>query len=316
MSLYLGLDGGGTKTEAALIDATGHLLGEGRAGGSNPLRAGFARSLAALAAAASRALAAAGADARHVRGVSAGLAGVGRPAVAEKVLAFLSHRFSGARIELVTDVEIALDSIAQAGPALVVIAGTGSAALGRDAAGKKARAGGLGPWFSDEGSAFDIGRHALSALVQIHDAAGPATALERNIAIRLNARSWAQLIEEVTSKPLERLPEVFPAVVEAAEAGDPTAQAILAVAAGKLAGLAETVIGRLMLERQEFALGRVGGVFGRSRFIDDRLDSRLAARAPHARFTQPRFSPAVAAAHRASHGGRAPSAGKAKPAST
>ncbi|HEV2385833.1 MAG TPA: BadF/BadG/BcrA/BcrD ATPase family protein [Candidatus Acidoferrales bacterium] len=299
MSLYLGLDGGGTKTEAALINSQGRLVGQALAGPSNPLRAGFARSLAAVAAAASRAIAAAGCDVKQVRGVSAGLAGAGRAAVAKKVSAFLCHRFPNARTEVTTDVVIALDSIAPTGPAMVLIAGTGSAAFGRNGEGATVRVGGWGPWFSDEGSAFDIGRRALAALARNHDAARPPSALDRAIAKRLNARNWTQMVEEATTKPLERLPEIFPAVVEAAEAGDSTAQAILAEAADRLAALAETAILRLGLAHSEFALGRVGGIFGRTRFLDERLAKRLGALARRARIVLPRFSPAVAAAHRA-----------------
>jgi N-acetylglucosamine kinase-like BadF-type ATPase len=299
MNFYLGLDGGGTKTEAALIDETGRLVAQTRGGAANPLRSSFAHAFTALDDAAARALAAASVESTDVRGVSAGIAGAGQVRVVKRVVAFLTTRFRDAEIETLTDLEIALESISCEGPAVVLVAGTGSAAFGRDGAGRTARAGGWGPWFSDEGSAFDIGRCALAALAQAHDEAVPPGTFEQAVATALGADDWEEVVEHVLRRPLERLPTVFPAVAGAADAGSHAARAVLDQAAVKLAGLAGVVIRRLGLERTEFALGRVGGVFGRSAYLDQQMEQRLAGLAPGARLTAAEFSPAVAAARRA-----------------
>lgn len=299
MNLFLGLDCGGTKTEAALVDETGRVVAQTRGGAANPLRSSFAHAFTAIDDAAARALAAVEAEAANVRGVSAGLAGAGRVRVAKRVVAFLTTRFREAEIEALTDLEIALESISPEGPAVVVVAGTGSAAFGRDAAGKTARAGGWGPWFSDEGSAFDIGRSALAALAQAHDSAEPPGTFEQAVAASLGADHWEQVVDHVCRRPLERLPAVFPAVAGAADAGSETARAVLDKAVVNLAELARLVVRRLGLERAEFALGRVGGVFGRSAYLDQRIEERLAGLAPRVRLTPARYSPGVAAAQRA-----------------
>jgi glucosamine kinase len=299
MSFYLGLDGGGTKTAAVLVDAEGRVVAEVRGNASNPLRSSFARAFTALDDAAERALSVAGADAGDVRGVSAGLAGAGQPRVAKRFVAFLSTRFREASVEALTDLEIALETVAEEGPAVVLLAGTGSAAFGRDAEGRTARAGGWGPWFGDEGSAFDIGRRALAAITRARDGAAPVEVFEQAISSSLGVNDWRQLIEQVTRKPLERLPTVFPAVAAAAEAGNEAARGVLLEAAESLAALAGTVIRRLGLERSEFALGRVGGVFGRAACLDQRVEERLTSLMPGVRFVPLRFSPAVAAARHA-----------------
>lgn len=299
MNLYLGLDGGGTKTAAVLLDENGSVVAEVLGNASNPLRASFARAFTALDDAAARALAAVGGEVTDVRGVTAGIAGAGQPRVAKRFTAFLSTRFRHASVEALTDLEIALETVADQGPAVVLLAGTGSASFGRDAAGHTARAGGWGPWFSDEGSAFDIGRRALAVIARTHDIGLPSDALGQMVNAALGIHDWQQLIDQVSRKPLDKLPAVFPAVANAAEAGDEAARGVLHAAAESLASLAGAVIVRLGLSETEFALGHVGGVFGRASCFDRRVDERLASQAPRAQLVSPRFSPAVAAARRA-----------------
>ncbi len=94
-----------------------------------------------------------------------------------RTLAFLSQEFLNAVSQVTTDYEIALEAAVGAGPGVVLIAGTGSAAYGRNAAGEMARAGGYGPWVGDEGSAFEIGRRAVAAVARTRDQAAPMTLL-------------------------------------------------------------------------------------------------------------------------------------------
>ncbi len=299
VSFFLGLDGGGTKTDAVLLDASGRLVAQGRGGPSNPLRSSFSRAFTSLDGASAQALAAAEAEPSSVQGVVAGLAGAWHPRVATRVAAFLTTRFRAAEIEVIADLDIALEAVADSGPAVVLIAGTGSSAFARDAAGRTARAGGWGPWFDDEGSAFAIARSALRAIAQSHDEGAAPSNFARAVGSSFARNSWPEVFDFVSRKPLERMPGVFPAVAEAADAGDETARQILDAAAADLAALAATVIRRLNLGEQDFPLGRVGGVFGRSAYFDERSAARLAALSPRLRVVSPRFSPAVAAAHRA-----------------
>lgn len=299
MNVYLGLDGGGTKTAAALVDAQGQLLAETIGGASNPQRSSLARSMTALDDAGARVLAKAKAEASDVYGVTAGVSGAGLPRVAHRISAFLSTRFREASIEAVTDLEIALDAVAETGPAVVLVAGTGSAAFGRDASGRTARAGGWGPWFSDEGGAFDIGRRALAVVGREHDAGLPPSRLRQTISTELGHQDWQRLVDDVLRKPHDLLPRLFPPIVAAAEAGSERAQTLLYDAACSLAALAGIVIERLGLSSAEFPFGCVGGVFGRSRFLDDAVAQQVNNLAPGARFVPAQHSPAVAAALRA-----------------
>ncbi len=321
MSYYLGFDGGGTKTECVVLDDAGRMVAQGIAGPSNPVRVGFNQAYAALDAAAATALAKANLEARQVRAVCAGLAGAGRPSVVRGVMAFLEKTFPNSIVRVTTDLEVALEAAAGPGAGVVLIAGTGSAAFGRNAGGQVARAGGHGPWIGDEGSAFDIGRRAVAAVARARDLAAPDTLLVEMIPAALECFTWEELIERVTNNPDEVLPRIFPVVLEAADAGDNAAREILSNAAVVLSSLAAAVIRRLGLKDEEFVLAKSGGVFGRSRLLDATLDSALSRAAPRAKIGPLGASPAVGAARLAERlarlqpGGAASSSAKHGPRS-
>jgi N-acetylglucosamine kinase-like BadF-type ATPase len=294
--LFLGFDGGGTKTECCLLDAEGRVLGKAKAGPANPLRVGCTLTRESLRTAARGALRSARARPRDVRGICAGLAGAGRPAIARRAALFLQREFRNAAVHATSDLEIALAAVAQRGPAVVLVAGTGSAAHGRDAAGATARAGGLGPRLGDEGSAFDIGRRTLTAVLHAKSGLGPSTAL---LDAKMGSRrllKWAELVQSGADSPDAVFPKILPLVVESAEAGDSVAQEILASAAAALAGLATGLINRLKLAGKEFPLGLAGGVFAASASITAAVKLRLRKIAPRARIGLLRTSPAEAAA--------------------
>jgi N-acetylglucosamine kinase-like BadF-type ATPase len=296
MSYSLGFDGGGTKTECVVLDATGSEVARGIAGPSNPLSVGFEQAYLALSAAAETALSQAHLEASQVSAVCAGLGGAGRPGVAEALLPLLRKSFPNSFAHVTADFEVALEAAAGPGPGVVLIAGTGSSAYGRNAAGETARAGGYGPSVGDEGSAFDVGRRAVAAAARGRDHAGPTTRLAEMIPERLGCGDWDELIELIARQPKEVLPRIYPLVVEAAEARDTAAHEILFSAAVELSAIARTVIRRLNLEATEFVLAKSGGVFGRSRILDTTLDSVLRSTAPRAKIGLLTISPATGAA--------------------
>src|SRR3989449_2653802 len=161
MSHALGFDGGGTKTECVLVNAGGEVTSRSLSGPSNPLRIGFDRAYAALANAAAATLAAARLKPSDISAVCAGLSGAGRPGVAERMEAFFRESFPNSFVRVTTDLETTLEAVAGAGAGVVLIAGTGSAACGRNAAGETARVGGDGPWVGGGGSAFANGRRGV-----------------------------------------------------------------------------------------------------------------------------------------------------------
>jgi N-acetylmuramic acid 6-phosphate etherase len=296
MGYSLGFDGGGTKTECAVLNAGGKVIGEGRSGPSNPLRSGYDAAFRSLSEAAAEALKTAGLHTNGITGVCAGLAGAGRRTVVRRVLVFLAEEFPRAVAHVTTDFEIALEAGAGAGPGVVLIAGTGSAAYGRNAAGQTARAGGYGPWVGDEGSAFEIGRRAVGAVARARDQAAPITLLTEMIPAALDCTDWDELTERIMKTPDEIFPALFSVVAEAANADDSAAKEILFTAAIGLGNLAMIVVRRLGMKDEEFPVVKCGGVFGHSKLLDALLDSVVVSGALRAKVLRLEIPPAVGAA--------------------
>lgn len=299
MRYFLGFDGGGTKTECVLIDEHGSVLASAHGDASNPLRTGYPKAWFALGATADLVLARVKIKATDVAGIQAGLGGAGRIQVARRVTAFFEQSFPNAAVHVTSDLEIALMATAGSGPAVVLIAGTGSSALGRNAEGLNARAGGLGPWLGDEGSAFDIGRRGLATVLVARDLRGPETLLSGRVLRELNCYDWDCVFDSIVKNPDSVFPRLFPLVASVAQEGDEVAREILTHAAKALAELVRSVVEKLHMSAEEFPLAKVGGVFGRSPQLDRALEKELASVAPKARVGPPRLSPARAAAEMA-----------------
>jgi glucosamine kinase len=183
-----------------------------------------------------------------------GLAGLRSEADGERIAAELGTR-TGARIAVGDDTDAALAGAFEGKPGIVVIAGTGSGAAGRDAAGRTVRVGGHGYLLGDEGGGYWIGREAVRAAMRAADGTGPATVLTAVVQRAFDSLTGAE--QQVHRRPTDRelLARLVPAV--AAASGDAEADRILAGAAGHLVDLARAVRDRL----GELPIAGVGGIF-------------------------------------------------------
>ena len=295
MKLALGLDGGGTKTHSVLIDAQGGILAQSRSGPSNPMRVGFGGALASVCEAARLALQNAGSSADDLAALCAGLAGTAQPDAAQRMKNLLCTEFPQVLVHVCTDLDLTLEATG-AGPAIVLLAGTGSAAVGRDCTGGVARVGGLGPLLSDEGSAYDIGRRAVMTAMREFERKR-ANSLGDRILSDLGLSSWEELRSRAGAAPDDIFPKVFPMVAAAAESGDKAARELLQIAAQELGGLVNDLVERLQLRNERFLLFKSGGMLGSSSYFDQQIDERLREAAPHAQFGALAMTPGEAAAH-------------------
>ncbi len=271
----MGFDGGGTKTDCVLMEEGGKILGRGRGAASNPSRIGIEAAARGVRQAAEAALNEANLKMEHVTDVCAGLAGVAAPERATAMREILREFFAGTKFELCTDLDLALEA-ADAPIVIVLVAGTGSAAIGRNEAGCTARSGGHGPKASDEGSAFSVGKHAVKA------ARCDASPLRDQILQQLGVES-AESISGLEGDAADAVyPRVFPVVASAADEGDEAARSLLHDAAKSLAGFVDGVQNDLQLAGRNYLLGKTGGMIGRSSYFDDILDAELRRVAPQA----------------------------------
>ena len=292
MPHFLGIDGGGSKTTCLLGDETVVLAGSS-APGSNPIRVGEARSRQALHAAVREACAAAQVQPSQIARTCIGLAGAARPAIEKQVRAVLTELLGG-EIEVAGDMAVALEAAFRGGPGLIVIAGTGSIAYGRNERGETSRAGGWGFAISDEGSGHWIGRAAVAAAMRAHDL-GENSVLISSIMNTWHLGSRDDVVRAANAVPPPDFAELFPLVLASAASGDSRASEILTQAAMELAQLARIVAERLWRGQQMFRVAITGGVFQNSPLVRQVFGNSVRSLHPQAQIESKAVEPAEGA---------------------
>jgi N-acetylglucosamine kinase-like BadF-type ATPase len=298
VAYYLGIDGGGSKTMCAVGDETS-LFATATVGPSNITRVGETRAREALHQAIREACATGRIDPQHLKRACVGVAGAGRAQVAGTIRKVVAEIISG-EVNVVGDMEIAMSAAFGAGPGVIVIAGTGSIAYGRNAQGQTARAGGWGFAVSDEGSAHWIGRQAVSEVLRAIDQAGlekgeanpgglddkESAAEEIPLYGKLKSGwkvgSCEAFVRFANSGP--DFAALLPVIAASAENGDVLANRVLVDAGAELAELAGIVIRQIFAKSCDvpIPLAVVGGVFQNSQIVREafredvhKKDSRL-----------------------------------------
>ena len=293
-SYFLGVDGGQSSTVAIIGDETGRVVGVGRGGPCNHVRAheGRARFVEAIQRSVEGACAQAGLDAAGVRFASACLGLSGGPAEKE---AILREILASDRTLVTDDARIALAGATAGGPGVVVIAGTGSIAWGRNGEGRSARAGGWGYLFGDEGGGFWIVRQALRAALRWEEGWGVPTSLRARLLDYTGAKNINDLLHRCYTDefPRPRVASLSTLVNHAAEAGEPAALRILDDAARELALLAMAIRGQLFPAPEPALVTYSGGVF-RSRILLARFRDWMASEA-RVRVTAPLYGASIGA---------------------
>ncbi|MCC6446119.1 MAG: ATPase [Armatimonadetes bacterium] len=298
MSFWVGVDGGGTKTAAVVTDSNGVIMGRGESGAANMAVLPEDAVTASLQAAIGAALEDAGRGWPDIAAAGFGLAGCHPVRNSET-----AHRVFGRICENVPyafnhDAAVALIAGNGEDYGIVVIAGTGSIAYGKNGNGEEARAGGWGPLLGDEGSAYDIALRAMRACIYGHDGRDHPTALQEALFRHLNLRDLWQFVHLVHRESFGRseIAALAPVVAEVARSGDAPAREIFRQAGSHLAALALAVIKRLGMDGEMFPLATVGGVFQAGDLFMEDFTERVREAAPHARIHPPRYEPAVGAA--------------------
>ena len=298
--LVLGVDGGGTKTHAIIMDERARVLGEGTAGPSNPMRVGITSAASAIREAVDHACAEAHVQRADIVAAEVGLAGVRRGDLRQRMQEALTGLGINS-IEVVTDADIALFGATDGEPGLVIIAGTGSICCGINAQRKHICAGGWGPLAGDEGSGSWIARKALQSIARSCDGRGQKTVLGKAACDYFNVGGVDDLLIAIYAPGVtnDRIAGFGKFVIEAAQDDDKVAREIVAEAGRELGIAATAVIRRLRMERERFQVAYVGGVFAAGDLLLDPLREEIERVAPKAFLAPARRPPAIAAARMA-----------------
>ncbi|MBE6697579.1 MAG: hypothetical protein E7581_03560 [Ruminococcaceae bacterium] len=237
---YLGIDGGGTKTEFRLVDATGNLLCSALLGASNPNDIGLEATCALLADGIAKVCA--GYDRAEIS-VFAGIAGAATGEHAAHIKEYLGT-LNFARADAASDTRSCLAACLRDEDGIAVIMGTGSVAYAQ-CGGEILRAGGYGYLLGDAGSGFAVGAGAILAALQAEDGSGPATLLRDLVADACGKTRVIDALSDFYSGGKAEIARYAPLVFKAHAKGDAVATEILTQNVQAIACLIRAISARM-----------------------------------------------------------------------
>lgn len=283
----LGIDGGGSKCDAALLDESGAVVGWGRGG---PVHV-YYDPPEVIASSYSEAIAEALAGVTGGEIYVAGQLPSGPPREAVEQSNALARHLPASEVDTAF-------ACAQEEWGLIVLSGTGSFVHARSADGRDVHFGGTGPVLNDYGSAYEIGLRGLRAAFASEWTAARRTSLADAMVRALGVSTLRDIFHLVYVKGFGRRQiAALAEVVDAeAEAGDRVAVECVHRAAEELAEIGCEAIEELGMGSLQFPAIAIGGVAQRSRLWWERMCDRLRERAPGVRPVIPPLPPAVGAA--------------------
>jgi N-acetylglucosamine kinase-like BadF-type ATPase len=275
--IAIGIDGGGTKTLAILVNAEGREVSRAQAGGANPWDVGPEAARLALQSVIEPLLAGG-----NVRAVCLGSAGIDREsdliATEKSLRAMLPSTIA---LNVRNDAAAALGIVGPKRPAMTVIAGTGSISYGEAADGKVVRVGGHGAIIGDAGSASALGLAAIRHTANAFDGSEVRGLLAEAVIKALKLRQASDIVLRIQHPNFDvpLVASIAPLVEQAFQAGDRAAKALVELEANALAASAKRVA---QVVRGESALPvlLVGGVFSGFSEIRDRVKAALRQTGP------------------------------------
>ena len=290
MRLYLGIDGGQTKTVAVIGNENGKVLGWGKGGPSNHIRekGGKKRFREALLGSIREAMEDCGLEEAIFHSAYLGISGA-----CDEMLKIARKIIKAEQIFLEGDALLALASCTLGEEGIVIIAGGGSVAFGMNRKGEIASAGGWGYFMGDEGSAFWIAKEGINRATKAVDGRGKQTSILPNLLSHFNIPDLQTLHRLIYSGKISR-PETAgaaEAVLKSARDGDEIALEICKRAGEELAEACLAVMRKLFREKEEVTVGLFGGVFSAGDVIIEPLRKRLLRDVPKAKLVFPILPP-------------------------
>lgn len=295
----LGIDGGGTKTIAAVIDETGALCGVGYGGSANYDAIGIEAAQLNIRQAVEHAAQMASLPPHGFAGAFLGIAGVVSASDVQIVRSIAESLALSApeNTGVDHDCRIALAGGLAGGDGVVLIVGTGSSCFGVNPQGESWRAGGWGHLISDEGSGYWLGLQAMRAAVSDYDGRGKQTVLTQKVMEALAITEMNDIMHRIYVPQASKaeIAALSSLVINASKQGDAVASAVLDHAARDLAACVRAVAVRLGFADTQFDLVIVGGLVQNSEILFQRISDNVLAVLPKVRMRTPELPPVLGA---------------------
>lgn len=292
----IGVDGGGTKTTAVLVDLNGKILKIAKSGPSNLRNVGIKKAVKNIAEGIKMVLSKKG----KILSTFIGLAAVEeefkfkKEKIKKELLKYkkISPIFKG-KITINSDQIVAFRSGTDEKYGVVLIAGTGCSAHGwRNKIEVKTTGWG---WLADEGGGFWVGQRVFQIIFKNLDGRNSKTLLTKLIFQKLKIKTKEDLITLVYSEnPTEIIPSFSVFCDEASEKGDKIAKEILIEAGKELALSVNTIIKKLNFQKIKFPLVLIGSMF-KSKIVLNTVKKEIKRFAPKAQFIRPKQEPVIGA---------------------
>jgi glucosamine kinase len=295
---FIGVDGGGTKTDSVVVDLDGKIFARGVSGSSNPRNIGIEKAIENITQSIKGAVS-------PLKEKKIEMVFIGMPAFAEefkekekeikdlllknlKKIIYLKNS-----VLISSDQVIAFSAGTDKEEGVVIISGTGSVVRGWNK-GKDIKTSGWG-YLADGGGSFQIGQRAYQKTMEALDGRKGYTILTKMMLEKFKVKGINDLNKLIYCKnPVEVLAPISVLVNEAAEKGDEGAKNILIDASDYLVAAAENTIGRLDFE-EEFPVVLAGGTFKSDIFLNN-LRTKIRILFPKSEIIIPQKTPAVGAA--------------------
>jgi N-acetylglucosamine kinase-like BadF-type ATPase len=292
LKAFLGIDGGGTKTDFLLIDESGVKLATHQGGSAYYLETGLDALESMVFAGITATLREAGLDANQLDYAFIGLPSYGEDSgLLPRLNTIATGVLPLAKFRCGNDMVCGWAGALGGSDGINIVAGTGSIAYGEFES-RKARAGGWGELFSDEGSAYWVAREALTLFSRMSDGREPRTSLYHLIGNRFELDEDLDLCAAIYGPPAltrSELASLAPLVAQAAREGDVSALLLFERAAAELASLIQAVHEQLEVPPGvRIPVSYSGGMFKLKDLLQPLFDRY--------EFVEPRLPPAAGAA--------------------
>ncbi len=296
-SLFLGFDGGATKTTCVAVGSDRNIIAEEVGGPSNFQIIGTQKASENILTITELILRKVGVDSSLIKTIYLGLTGAGRIGDADRMRnAFIdqlrTHEYPTITVQIGSDAIAALEGAFSGKPGMILISGTGSILFAKDENERIHRVGGWGRFIGDEGSGYAIGRACLSAVAREMDGRGVKTLMSEILKDRKHIESQQSMIAEVYQNNLD-IASLAPIAIEAAEKGDEVALEIAANAAIDLVNHVRAVLLKL---GTPLPLALLGGLLSTENILSGEVRRLIRREFPEIRILKPEHSSAVGAA--------------------